>query len=360
MSHPPSDVLIAHPRDAIDTSPFPSTTTKAFESVIEAPGPRYPPPDTNTTSSLLMSLDHFADRGSFVLADDIQRNDEPTMRPPSPPYVHIPAMPVHSVPGPAFALVPEPSGPGHLTPHDVALITGSRKQGATEGRNYDQWRYENRRLAQNILDYLYLGPLAVARDTVWLQKERITMIYAVRDRVMIGRRLVGVERAAADLGVEVAYLDLNNHQELIHSFSSVIELINAHMLRTRGAGKVLLVCETGNEHAAVLAVAYVMAMYSTDMVGAVQFVATQRFCSVLNEESKQLLLSYEHMLAAERMTADARLQEGLAQMPAAATIRRKRGIEDTMDGDEDGDISMDGNRFSDRPAFAPFVAKWTG
>lgn len=294
---------------------------------------------------------------SFVLAADVVRNDSLTTRPPSPPYVHVPTLDYDPT-DPANTIKPVSSGPGHLTPDAVALITGNRPQALSSARVKDTWQYEYRRRAQSILDFLYLGPLAVVRDHAWLKTEGITMIYAVREGIMVGRRLLSVEKTAADLGLDVGYLDIDNRQVLIRSFPAAIALINAHLMRINGAGsskvgKVLVVCETGNERSATLVAAYVMAMYGQQMVGAVQFVGQQRFCTNLNEGDKQLLLSYEHLLQAGRMTAEARLQENVAQKPATAS--RKRGIEDTMDEDEDGDVGMDGSRFSDRAAFVPYM-----
>lgn len=291
---------------------------------------------------------------SFALSADVVRNDSMSARPPSPPYVHVPTVDCDPS-DPANTIKPFPSGPGHLTPDTVALVTGNRPQAITGGRVKDTWQYEHRRRAQPILDFLYLGPLAVVRDHTWLKNEGITMIYAVREGIMVGRRLLSVEKTATDLGLEVGYLDMDDRQMLIRSFPAAIDLINAHMMRVTGAGKVLVVCETGNERSATLAAAYVMAMYGQQMVGAVQFVGQQRFCTNLNEGDKQLLLSYEHLLKAARMTAEARLQENAPVHPAA--VSRKRGIEDTMDEDEDGDVSMDGSRFSDRTAFVPYMEK---
>ncbi|KAJ4385477.1 hypothetical protein N0V93_009905 [Gnomoniopsis smithogilvyi] len=290
----------------------------------------------------------------FALAADVVRNDLMSARPPSPPYVHVPTIDYDPT-KPAFPIMPVPSGPGHLTSDNVALITGNRPQTISSQRVKLTWQYEHRRRAQPILDFLYLGPLAVVRDHAWLRVEGITMIYAVREGIMVGRRLLSVEKTATDLGLEVGYLDIDDRQVLIRRFPAAIEIINAHMMRVKGAGKVLVVCETGNERSATLVAAYVMAMYGQQMVGAVQFVGQQRFCTNLNEGDKQLLWSYEQLLKATRMTAEARLQEHQAEKPAV--ISRKRRIEQTIDEDDDGDVSMDGGRFSDRAAFVPYVEK---
>lgn len=304
---------------------------------------------------------------SFTLADNVVRNDALSTRPPSPPYVHVPAIDCDPA-NPAHTIKPVSSGPGNLTSDTVTTITGNRPQALSGGRVKDTWQYEHRRRAQPILDFLYLGPLSVARDHEWMKQEGITMIYAVREGIMVGRRLLSIEKTATDLGLEVAYLDMDDRQVLIRSFPAAIELINAHLVRVNSSsiangggagagGKVLVVCETGNERSATLVAAYIMAMYGQQMVGAVQFVGQQRFCTNLNEVDKQLLLSYEQLLEATRMTAEARLLANATQKPGATASSKKRGIEDFMDEDEDGDATMDGGRFSDRAAFVPYLER---
>lgn len=318
------------------------------------------PPTADVTSSHILQMPH----SSFRLANNVVRNDALSTRPPSPPYVHVPAIDCDPA-NPAHTIKPVSSGPGHLTPDTVALITGNRPQALSGGRVKDTWQYEHRRRAQPILDFLYLGPLSVARDHEWMKHEGITMIYAVREGIMVGRRLLSIEKTATDLGLEVAYLDMDDRQVLIRSFPAAIDLINAHMVRINSTttasggagGKVLVVCETGNERSATLVAAYIMAMYGQQMVGAVQFVGQQRFCTNLNEVDKQLLLSYEQLLEATRMTTEARLLGNVTQKPAEAASSKKRGIEDFMDEDEDGDVTMDGSRFSNRAAFVPYLER---
>ena len=46
--------------------------------------------------------------------------------------------------------------------------------------NMIDWKYEQRHQAQRILPFLYLGPVAAARDVAFLQRSGITMVVAVR------------------------------------------------------------------------------------------------------------------------------------------------------------------------------------
>lgn len=287
---------------------------------------------------------------------------------------------------------------GLLTAEDIDIITGKRTQQASSAAMNQQWRYEDRRKAQLILDFLYLGPLSVIRDRAWLQKEGITMLLAARDATMAQARMMSLDTAAAELGIEAAYVDVASRQELIRSFPAAVAKINAHLLRvyqsqaqqvvissggegeqqqqvtaintsTFRRGKVLVFCETGNERSAAVVAAYVMSMYDRDAVSAIQFIGAQRFCTNFDEDTKYLLRSYGDILEAKRMTAKA-VQQALPQYPslqhenmpthtaAAAAfnpVSKKRGIEDTMDEDESGEFDMDMGRYEDRTPFQPFV-----
>ncbi|KAF3766791.1 hypothetical protein M406DRAFT_321363 [Cryphonectria parasitica EP155] len=107
-----------------------------------------------------------------------------------------------------------------------------------------------------------------------------------------------------------------------------------------------------------------MAMFGRSMVQALQFVSAQRFCCTFDEDTKYRLQSFEDLLHAQQMTMRAsqvQEQHGLnssrqlaGQQESAPS--RKRGIEDTMDEDEEmDDFAMDMGRYENRSAFAPFI-----
>ena len=50
--------------------------------------------------------------------------------------------------------------------------------------NMIEWQYEQRHQAQRILSFLYLGPVAAARDATFLQRSGITMVVAVRNTLV--------------------------------------------------------------------------------------------------------------------------------------------------------------------------------
>lgn len=319
------------------------------------------------------------------LADGVVRTASFANRPPSPPYIHIPT-PLREHDHKSLTLTPSYAAvdPHTLTPEDLRIITGGRVQQASDDYK-STWKYEDRRKAQPILDFLYLGPLAVIRDHEFLRQQGITMLLAVRDASMSHLRLIAVEKAAAELKLHTEYVDVASRNQLIHDFPLIIAKINDHLLSvyksqlqavnaagnvaidtsTFKRGKVLVFCETGNERSAVVVAAYLMAVYGTNMVRTVQFISAQRFCATFDEEMKHLLLSFGEILEARRMVSEEAQQSDNDQavMPrhvyGTATVpdpvSRKRGIDDTMDEDDrEGDFSMDHDRYEDRAAFTPY------
>ncbi|KAI1055584.1 hypothetical protein LB505_010823 [Fusarium chuoi] len=292
-------------------------------------------------------------------------------RAPSPPFIHIPPTGQCGVSA-APILLPsyEQVDSSQLTAHDVKIITQNMQQIATD-RAAD-WSYEQRRDAQKLVDFLYLGPNSTAKDIKRLQEEGITMIAVARDARMAGVKLMSVEKAAKTLDIEVRYIDLEGNDKLISSFPDIIRLINDHLLsvyhsQAKGRnkngellvdpssfrrGKVLLTCETGNDRSAAIAAAYIMAVFGKDMITAVQFISIQRFCCAFDEDTKRKLQCWEDILRA-------RSQVAMEQAVPPNAAHTKRHIDDVMDTSEDpsdqGEFALDQDRFNGRGSFAPFV-----
>ncbi|ROW04467.1 hypothetical protein VMCG_04978 [Cytospora schulzeri] len=335
------------------------------------------------------------------LSGGVVRNASFTNRPPSPPYIHIPTpLAADNAKTPSVTPSYDTVDPTMLTPEDLQIITGGRAQQAVDLQK-TAWRYEDRRRAQPVLDFLYLGPLAAVRDHDFLRDEGITMLLSVRDAAMAHMRIVTVDRAVDALGLEVQYLNIADRQQLIRALPSTIDRINDHLLRvyrsqlqqlqqlqqrqsagggggsgtidpaTFRRGKVLVFCETGNERGAVVAAAYLMAMYGTEMVSAVQFVSCQRFCVSFDEPTKHMLQSFGDILDAKKMIARQNHQQRdmsyyatASAVPAPVPSRapatslqssKKRGFEETMGQEDQGEFAMDMDRYEDRAAFAPYA-----
>ena len=250
-----------------------------------------------------------------------------------------------------------------------------------------EWKYEQRRMAQQVLPFLYLGPMSAAKDRNFLQREGITLVIAVRNTMSAQAQLLR-SKAAQELGIDTKMIDVAGNQELIAAFPRAIEAINSHLSamwqqdqarRTQTAatgqahlqstpGKVLVFCESGNERSATLVTAYIMAMYSTDLIKAIQVVQAQRFAVAFDDSLRNLLLTYETILKAKRdvVQADNRLlglPGGFRDPGASAGNDKrigkgsKRTFDDVYDDDmetDGGNVHLDYGRFEMRDGSAPF------
>lgn len=231
-----------------------------------------------------------------------------------------------------------------------------------------EWKYESRRQAQSILAFLYLGPSSAARDVKFLKEQGITMLLVIRDTATASSGLLSGQRIAKELGIVSKAIDVQGTQELIHSFSQAIETINQHLVEAYRVlkdtvqpsqspgtptawGKVLVWCESGNERSATIVAAYLMTMYDMDLIGAIQYLQTQRFCVAFDDRLKNLLYSYQQILEARRSVYK-------VTNPTAAfntSKMGKRGREELdYDMEEDTATADDLARFGGR-TFAPFT-----
>ncbi|KAI1650475.1 phosphatases II [Daldinia loculata] len=309
-----------------------------------------------------------------------------SMRPPSPPSIVIPAPTLHSA-NEHIKIVPtyEKVDPASLSIDDLKIITQNYKEQLAQDSALN-WAYENRRVAQPILDFLYLGPSSIARDRQWLLKTGITMLLAARDSQMAVMHLMAPSKVAQELGIQLECVDVSGYNELIRAFPSAVRTINDHMLNVfRGQrisntqmqvedgkmaiphekfqrGKVLVFCETGNDRSASVVVAYLMSVFGMSMIESCQFVHFKRFCVSLNDDLRFVLKSYEDLLSAQRTVHRHELDCRSTQTNGASSNvqKLKRGIEATFDEDEEmgesgESIALDHDRFLDRERFVPFV-----
>ncbi|KAL2165079.1 hypothetical protein VTH06DRAFT_375 [Thermothelomyces fergusii] len=295
-------------------------------------------------------------------------------RPPSPPPIHVPP-PMHS------SLGLGNSG------HDGNGAGSQREDGANEAGDVlmtihpspsaaardgsSDWVYESRRQAQQVLSFLYLGPASAVKDRAFLQREGITMVLCARDarfaaRDGEGMLVGGARRAVEGLGVEVEGIDVADGRALVGAFPVAAARVNRHLLARAPAGRVLVVCETGNDRSAAVVAAYLMAMYGLDTVQAAQFLQLRRFCVALGDDLRFPLQTYADILRArgdQGGQQEEQQQHGLGQPGEAGTrppgTAAKRRIEQAMgDADDGGEagmsMEMDGERYEGR-SFAPFV-----
>ena len=257
--------------------------------------------------------------------------------------------------------------------------------------NMIDWKYEQRRMAQQIVPFLFLGPVSAARDSGFLRDKGITMILAVRNTMSAQAKLLG-SKAAAELGIPCSFIDVASNQELIAAFPKAIELVNAHLssmyqlAQSRkvqhsesdespsAPGKVLVFCESGNERSATVVAAYLMAMYSMDHIRALQIVQAQRFAVAFDDSTRNMLQTYDAILRAKRDVQAGNLDSENRHAPNGSLPKNpvsrncnadtvetsKKSSKRTLD-EADDEMDMDADegfaaaeRFVRREGYAPF------
>lgn len=230
------------------------------------------------------------------------------------------------------------------------------------------WKYESRRTAQPILAFLYLGPSGAVRDINFLRDNGITKLLAIRDTTTATSGLLSGQKAAKQLGIISEAIDVAGTQQLIAAFPRAIKSINDHLVeafqrmrntvipsgdpyRPTAWGKVLVWCESGNERSATVVAAYLMAMYKLDLIGAIQYIQTQRFCVALDDNLKNLLLSHQQILEAQRGVFEPENEAG--QHKIGCKAKRSRDEIEDAEFDMAMETADDIERFGGR-TFAPF------
>ena len=230
------------------------------------------------------------------------------------------------------------------------------------------WNYTLRRQAQEMLPFLYLGPLVAAKDKEFLTSNGITMVLAVRhSRNPAFMRAGGGLPVANELGIEVRTVNVSNNQGLIAAFSGAISDINHHLFErtiisngiSTTAGKVLVYCESGNERSAALVVAYIMEVLNMALIDTLRLVQGHRFCIAIDDALRHTLRAYEDLLQARRdvygnssyVTApvSTTLSTPIAGEHPGTRMTSKRAFVDDEEMDD-----MDVTRFEDR-TFVPFI-----
>jgi len=302
-------------------------------------------------------------------------------RAPSPPYIEVPIGSFVGAVDASVVMVPQFSDidAGDLTEEDLKIITQGQAQSSNGCTN--TWKYEDRREAQPITDFLYLGPSSAARDGDFLRTHGITMVLACKDS-QFGAPMLGVQKVVGSMGIAFDSIDISpGNPDLVANFPIAVRKINDHLLSVyrRQAlnpatqeqqqampagqmaidqskfrrGKVLVCCETGNGRSAAIVAAYLMAVLGADAVKAMTFVLVQRFSALFDDESKNHLLSYEDILKATRDVVRQRRE----QNPQQQTMKQpsvqagsKRRIDDVGEDDLMEDASNPVNR-----GMAPFT-----
>ncbi|KAL1953399.1 hypothetical protein VTO42DRAFT_2943 [Malbranchea cinnamomea] len=207
------------------------------------------------------------------------------------------------------------------------------------------WKYTMRREAQEILPYLWIGPASVARNPDYLSEHGITLLLGIRAHPFHAH-LVNGTRAAQTVGISCEHVEVNGMTEFAGMLMNIVRGINEHVCRcprhapdpTKKLNKVLVFCETGNEKSLTVVVAYLMAMLDLDLVTAVYNVQARRLCANFDVNQRDMLLSFEMLLSAQRDVARTLM---LAPNSAGCDQPRKKRSYLEMAMDEDATGGMD-------------------
>lgn len=299
-------------------------------------------------------------------------------------YTHeLPSAPRIHVPPPNFSLWSAPNlDVGRVMPNPDPQLNVDFLNDT--GVNYSaflrqlpgHWDYNMRRDAQEVLPFLYLGPLTAAKNRDFLQRAGITMVLGVQPNSPLGAKLtVGAFKVADELGLVKSVIVASDHNDIISILSQATDLINGHLagmhhgvqMSATGSreGKVLVFCETGNDKSAAIVAAYLMQTFTKiDCVRALQICCQRRFCCTFDDNLKHKLNTFWGMVVAKREVTDGSLFSELSLQDGDATHRdsgqrknrkRTRSYEDDENETvDDSGSADDAERFKGRN-LTPFI-----
>lgn len=232
--------------------------------------------------------------------------------------------------------------------------------------NLNEWEYTQKGRAQEIVPFLFLGPMAVARDVKFVESNGITMLLAIRDGrgAITNPKIMNPALWKSGQNIEATTFDVMNEADLIRRFRLVIKKMNDHLMSKTErrpvtqfdqiGGKIMVFCEAGDTRSAAVVVLYFMVVFGLSARSAIQAVQTRRFGINVNGEMSRMIHSFEDIMQAERAVAASTVHHsGLSVIPNKRL--QKRGIEESGDELEDSETALDYHDESYRAGVAPFT-----
>lgn len=191
--------------------------------------------------------------------------------------------------------------------------------------NDTEWVYEMRRVMQEIIPRLYLGPYASGKRREELRAKNITHIMIVRSAI---ERII-----AAKYPEEFKYHIVEIPDVPTVSLLPYLGGCKEFLDEGRASGGVLVHCDSGISRSAAVVIAYVMQEQNMSYDQAFQYVSDRRCCVHPNLGFMHQLSEYEFMSQMLNLNQP---------RPMQAQNQRKRGLEyDTMgDQEDEADDSM--------------------
>jgi serine/threonine/tyrosine-interacting protein len=150
---------------------------------------------------------------------------------------------------------------------ELVMPEALRPYSWTETSDYaspeNNWEYADRRKAQPITPFIFLGPLSAAKDADFLRDNGMTMIVSLRQPNPYGHRIISATmKSAQTLGVHVEDFSVPSLQHLRTVLPRVVNLIGEHLVsaptRYHRLGRVMVVCENGNGMSAAIVIAFLI------------------------------------------------------------------------------------------------------
>ena len=294
-----------------------------------------------------------------------------TYNPHEPPLSYTPAT-THSpstaytqgLPTPPRVVIPPPNIPSDPSaPHPFTTPSPLLAADSILPISMQDWKYESRRQAQQIIPHLFLGPLSAAKDVAFLKSHNITQLLAIRSTMGAYSRLLNQPPPP---GVLHRCVDIVSQHTFIGKFQEAQQWIDEHYLstlpvevrgvftgpldgrvlpgfrkkwrETRGnelpeGGKTLVFCESGNERSAAVVAAYIMQYLAGTAIQAIQMVQGRRFCVCFDDQTKWMLMSYEPIWMARK--------QALTGVPNGKQVRsggKRRFVDE--DEEEEGGVGQ--------------------
>jgi len=191
-----------------------------------------------------------------------------------------------------------------------------------------EWQYEMRRVMQEILPRLFLGPYAASKKMVKLREHNITHIMVVRSE----KERIIAPAYPNDFQYYILEIPDCPTASLLPYLPEVLAFIDAG----RTSGGILLHCDSGISRSAAVTIAYVMRDQNLSYDQAFQYVADRRCCVHPN-------LGFMHQLGEYEFIAQSLGHTPQQQPMGAVNEGRKRGFDDAPmldDVEMQGDNSM--------------------
>ncbi|RPB19189.1 hypothetical protein L211DRAFT_761325, partial [Terfezia boudieri ATCC MYA-4762] len=148
------------------------------------------------------------------------------------------------------------------------------------------WTYENRRQAQQVLPWVWLGSMTATRDKELLSQRRITLLITVRSSMTAKAKLMDYPDYHSAV---LEHCSQFPYQHSVCMLPVLQEALNPYPLDIPCPGSTLVFCETGNEKSAVVVASYIMHHYEASLVQACQVVQGRRFSVAFDDIHKYAL-----------------------------------------------------------------------